>query len=113
MRRIALVILLLVLIVGAWFAWLFLGPATAFKPDVKYIYIPSGTTSKQAVMELLEKDTVVVHEATFNWLANRMKYWQNIKPGKYRISDGESLISIVKKLKNGQQDPVNIVILKF
>lgn len=113
MRRIALIILVLVLIVGGFFAWLFLGSATGFKPGVKYVYIPSGTTSKQTVMDLLEKDSIVVHEATFNWLANRMNYWQNIKPGKYKINKGENVISIVKKLKNGQQDPVNIVILKF
>jgi len=113
MRRIALIILVLLLIVGGFFGWLFLGSATGFKPNVKYLYIPSGTTSEQDVMNLLEKDSIVVHEATFSWLANRMSYWQNIKPGKYKINHGESVVSIVKKLKNGQQDPVNIVILKF
>ncbi|HYE56485.1 MAG TPA: endolytic transglycosylase MltG [Chitinophagaceae bacterium] len=113
MRRIAIVVLLLILIVGAYFAWIFLGPATGFKQDVKYLYIPTGTTSQEAVMQLLEKDSIVKHPGTFNWLASRMDYWKRIRPGKYKIGHGEGLISIVKKLRNGQQEPVNIVILKF
>jgi UPF0755 protein len=113
MRKIAGVILLVILIIGGYFAWIYLGPATGFRQEAKYLYIPSGTTSPQEVMQLLEKDSMIKHPGSFRWLAGRRDYWQNIKPGKYKIADGDNLLTIVRKLRNGQQEPVNIVILKF
>ena len=113
MRRILLAFLVVALLLAGFFAWLFLGPATGFKPEVKYLYIPTTNASKETVMRLLEKDSMMHHEVMFNWLANRMSYWNNIKPGKYKISKGDNLVSILRRLRNGQQEPVNIVILKF
>lgn len=113
MRKILLVVLALILIAGAYFAWVFLGSATGFKGEVKYLYIPSANPTPATVMRLLEKDTLVKHLRGFKWVAERMNYWKNIKPGKYKISEGENLVDIVRKLRNGQQEPVNLVIVKF
>ena len=113
MRKIILVVLAIILVVAGYFAWVFLGSATGFKGQVKYLYIPSDNATPGSVMKLLEKDSVVKHPKGFNWLAGRMDYWKNIKPGKYKIADGENLVSIVRKLRNGQQEPVNLVIVKF
>ncbi|HEY0680655.1 MAG TPA: endolytic transglycosylase MltG [Chitinophagaceae bacterium] len=112
MRRILLIILVLIFIAAGFFAWIFLGSATGFKADVKYLYIPSGTKSKQDVMQLLEKDSIW-HLNSFSWLAGRMDYWTNIRPGKYKINQGDNIVSILRKLRNGRQEPVNIVIVKF
>ncbi len=103
----------MVLLVAAYFAWLFMGSATGFREDVKYLYIPSANPTKATVMQLLEKDTMTDHPGAFNSLAERMNYWSNIRPGKYKIAKGDNLLSIVRRLRNGQQEPVNIVILKF
>ena len=113
MRRILLVILVLALLVAAYFGWVFFGPATGFKTDVKYLYIPSANANKATILQLLEKDSMVDHPGSFSWLANRLGYWNTIKPGKYKISKGDNLMGIVRRLRNGQQEPVNIVILKF
>ncbi|MGB8192968.1 MAG: endolytic transglycosylase MltG [Chitinophagaceae bacterium] len=113
MRRILLFILLIVLLVAGYFAWVFLGSATGFKGDAKYLYIPTDRTTRELVMHQLESDSLVKHLRGFNFLAERMGYWNNIRPGKYKIADGDNLITIVKKLRNGQQEPVNLVILKF
>jgi UPF0755 protein len=61
----------------------------------------------------LQKRKIIKNEGLFNWLADRMKLWNNIKPGKYEIEKGSSLLSIVRKLRNGQQTPVNLVITKL
>lgn len=113
MRRILLVVFVILALVATYFAWVFLGSATAFKGDVKYLYIPSDSATKETVMRQLEKDSLVKHLKGFSWLAGQRDYWTAIKPGKYKITNGDNLLSIVRRLRNGQQEPVNIVILKF
>jgi UPF0755 protein len=39
--------------------------------------------------------------------------YNNVKPGRYKISRGMSLMSLVRMLKNGSQTPVNFVITKI
>jgi UPF0755 protein len=113
MRRIILVVLVLASLVAIYFAWVFFGPATGFETDVKYLYIPSDSANKETVMQLLEKDSIVKHPGSFSWLADQRGYWTAIKPGKYKIVHGDNLKTIIGRLRNGAQDPVNIVILKF
>ncbi|HYF30572.1 MAG TPA: endolytic transglycosylase MltG [Chitinophagaceae bacterium] len=113
MRRILLVIALLLVLVGAYFAWVFFGSATGFRGDVKYLYIPSDNPTPETVLNLIKRDTLVKHMRGFNFLAERMDYWRNIKPGKYKIAQGDNLVDIVRRLRNGQQEPVNLVIVKF
>ena len=112
MRRILLIVLVILVLVAGFFAWVFLGSATWFKTDVKYLYIPSDSATKETVMRQLEKDSIM-HLNSFSWLAGQRGYWTSIKPGKYKIAKGDNLLSIVRRLRNGQQEPVNIVILKF
>jgi UPF0755 protein len=42
-----------------------------------------------------------------------MNYWKNIRPGKYEIEKGSSLLSIIRKLRNGQQTPVDLVVTRL
>jgi UPF0755 protein len=56
---------------------------------------------------------MVKNETAFDWLAGRMGYWNQIKPGKYKIESGNSILGIVRLLRNGQQTPVNLVITKI
>lgn len=113
MRRTFFIFLALLAIIVGYFAWLFFGSATAFKEEVKYLYIPSGNPTKEKVLALLEKDSIVKSTSLFNWVASRRDYWTNIKPGKYKINASDNILGIVKKLRNGQQEPVNLTILKF
>jgi UPF0755 protein len=94
-------------------AWLFFGAATGFEGKMKYLYIPTKEANKQKVLELLEKDSFVTHTGTFNWLADKLDYWQQIKPGKYRIESGNSVVHILRMLKNGHQEPAHLIITKI
>jgi len=49
----------------------------------------------------------------FNILANRLDYPQKVKAGKYPVKAGMSLLNILRMLKNGQQEAVNLVITKL
>lgn len=113
MKKLISVFIILLILLGGYLAWLVMGPSTGFKEEFKYLYISSNNPTKDSVMKAIEKDSITWHEATFEKIADRMDYWRYIKPGKYKINNGASVMNIVRKLKNGQQEPVNLVILKF
>jgi len=65
------------------------------------------------VMGQLKENDVLASPFVFEFLASRIGYWDNIKPGKYSFDKGTSTLNILRKLKNGSQTPVRIVINKF
>ena len=113
MKKILLVVLLIVLVGGAIAGWKFFGPGTNFKESKKTLYISSKAATKGAVLDSINKNNILKSKGSFEWLAGRMNYWQTIKPGKYDIKKGSSLIEIVRMLRNGRQAPVNLVITKL
>ncbi|MGN6532421.1 MAG: endolytic transglycosylase MltG [Ginsengibacter sp.] len=113
MKKIILIIVLLLIIGALAGAWIFLGPATNFSSPKKALYIRTNAATKQAVVDSLKKNGIIKHTAAFAWLAGQLKYWNNIKPGKYEIKKGSSLLTIVRMLRNGRQTPVNLVITKI
>lgn len=113
MKKLLFIVLILVLICGAVAAWIFLGPATGFSSSEKALYIRSNAATKKAVMDSLTKNKIITNETAFEFLANRLDYWKNIKPGKYEIRKGSSLLKIVRMLRNGSQTPVKFTITKI
>jgi UPF0755 protein len=113
MKKIIKIGFVLLFIVAGIGAWIFLSSATGFSSAKQYLYIGTNAATKEAVLDSLEKNKTVTNTAAFNFLATRLGYWDNIKPGKYEIEKGSSLLTIVRRLRNGQQSPVNLVITKF
>jgi UPF0755 protein len=113
MKKIIAIILSLIILGGAIAAWLFFGAATGFSDKKETLYISSKAGTKRAVIDSLKARKIIKNEGLFNWLGDRMNLWTNIKPGKYEIEKGSSLLNIVRKLRNGQQTPVNLVITKL
>src|SRR5207237_5503448 len=113
MKKIALVVLGVVLLVGLYLGWILIGPATHFNSKIKYFYIPTNNATREKVLQLLLQDSIINRTGSFNWLANKMDYWKQIKAGKYKIESGSSIVHIVRLLRNGQQSPVNLVITKL
>lgn len=113
MKRFFKILLILVLLIGGISAWIFLASGTAFSSEKKYLYIRTNAATKEAVLDSLKKNNIVSNTTAFGFLADWMSYWENIKPGKYEIEKGSSLLSIVRKLRNGKQSPVNLVITKL
>ena len=113
MKKAAALILGFATIIILFVGWKFFGPATQFEGKYKYFYVHTETPTKDAVLTDLEKDSIVGSTGSFGWLAARMDYWKQIRPGKYKINSGSSIFSILRILKNGQQSPVNLVITKL
>lgn len=91
----------------------FFGSATAFSGKQKLIFIYSDNARKEAVLSILREDSMVKSIKSFNWLAGKMNYWDDIKPGRYKISRGMSLWEILSMLRKGRQEPVRLVINKL
>lgn len=113
MKKIILAVVAVLAVAGAIGAWLLLGPATAFPEKKRPLYIATNAATKEAVLDSLLQNSLIKNTGIFSWLATQMNYWATIKPGKYDIEKGTSLLTLVRKLRNGQQSPVNLVITKL
>lgn len=108
--KIALVILLLLTAVAAW---LLVGSSTGFSGPKEYLYIRSDAATKEAVMDSIKQNNIVSSPGIFDFIAGRLGYWDAVKPGRYEIKNGTSLIAIARILRNGQQSPINLTITKL
>lgn len=113
MKKVVLIVLLLTLVGVGIVAWMVVGPGTNFKSEKETLYIRTNAANKKAVLDSLTVNNIIKNQTVFNLLADRMEYWTNIKPGKYEIKKGSSALEIIRKLRNGQQTPVNLVITKL
>jgi UPF0755 protein len=113
MKRLLVILLIIIIFCAAIAGWILLGPATGFSAQEKSLYIRNNAATKKAVIDSLVKNNIITYETAFEFLAIRLNYWKNIKPGKYEIKKGSSLVTIVRMLRNGRQTPVNFTINKI
>lgn len=113
MKRILRWLLILFVLAVAVGGWVFFGPATGFSTAKKFLYIRTNAASRAAVLDSVAANGIVKSRWAFDFLAARLNYWDAVKPGRYEIKKGASLMSIVRMLRNGQQTPVDLVITKL
>ena len=114
MKKLIAGVLLLFIIVLFTIAYTrFLSPATQFAGKEKFFYIYTNNSGQQAVLDMLEKDSIVKNKSHFDWLAAKMKYWDNVRPGRYKITSGMSVREILFLIRSGRQTPVKLVINKL
>jgi UPF0755 protein len=73
-----------------------------------FIYIPTGSSFTD-VMNILNKENLLRNPASFEWVAEQMKYKNKIKPGKYRIARNMNNRELVSLLRSGTQVPVKVI----
>jgi UPF0755 protein len=112
MKKIILALLVLVLMAIVVVAWLVAGSGTAFSDKRTYLYVKTGKTDKSSVMSYIAERNLLKNPSVFQMLANRMNVWDKLKPGRYEIEKGESVLTIARKLRNNNQSPVKLVINK-
>ena len=97
--------LLLIAIVGAIAV-----RQTIFKPfelkETAYIYIDNRKSYEDVVSQL--KETNLPSEKMFRILAERMKYPESIKTGRYAVKKGMTMPELIRNLRAGNQTPVKI-----
>jgi len=75
-----------------------------------FLLIPTGATFAQ-VLDSLESGGFIDDPASFEWLAEKMKYKRNVmRAGRYEIQPGWSNRQLIQLLRAGEQTPVKLVL---
>jgi UPF0755 protein len=64
-------------------------------------------------MQTIRNGEFLRNPGSFEFLAGQMDVWKSVRPGKYQIKKGMSLLQMARMLRNGRQAPVNLVITKL
>ncbi len=103
--------LALLLLLGAAAGYLLLLP-NGGNSRQPYLYITTGATYEQ-VRDSLEAGRFVRDLNAFDFVARQVSYPERIRPGRYEIKKGMSLVEIVRMLRGGSQSPVKLVVPKL
>ncbi len=71
------------------------------------LYIRTGAEYSE-VLDSLQKNHVIDNIGNFDLVSKILKYKKLIKPGHYKITKNMSIMTLVKKLRAGNQDPITI-----
>jgi UPF0755 protein len=111
-RKLILSILILLVLVGGvggYYAYKTIYQSNVDLGEKKslIIYIPTGSTFDD-VVRILGENHILKNQSTFELLAEKKKYRNAVKPGKYRILANMSNNALVNLLRAGIQEPVTI-----
>lgn len=114
MQRYLLIVSLGILIIFiAAFLWLFLGNATIFEEKNRLVLIPNNQTQKSSVIAVFEQAGILRFPSLLGIAGAPFNIWDKMKPGRYNIKKGQSILSIVRMFKNGKLAEVKLVINKI
>ena len=108
--KIAIAILIVLIIVSSIFGWLFFGSATTFTENSRQIQIDE--TNKSAVLKTFEQAGIIQFTGLIGIAGAPINLWDKMNPGRYEIKRGQSIVQIVKMLKNGRYAEVKLVLNK-
>ncbi len=104
-----IVLLLFVLLIGyGFYKKVYLPNVTLQDKKEEFIYIPTGSTFVE-VENILNAQHLLQNPASFEWVAEQMKYKAQVKPGKYLIKRNMNNKELVTLLRSGKQVPVKVV----
>ncbi len=89
---------------------LFALPATAFDEKSRMVTIEKDNTQKSAVLKVFEDARILRMNSLLGIAGAPFNIWDKMKPGRYEIKKGQSIIEIVRMLKNGRLAEVKLVI---
>ena len=73
----------------------------------KYLFIPTGADYLQ-VTDSLTANNFIIDKESFDWVAQKKKYPQLIKPGRYELKDGMSNNELINMLRIGNQKHIDL-----
>ena len=109
-HAIALTIIVLAVLAGCLAGALGLRQPTA-NGDPCRLYLPD-TTTRDALCDSLVADGVLHSTTAFRLVAKLLRL-DNVRPGSYVVEPHMRTLALVRKLRNGQQDPIRLTIGKF
>lgn len=103
--KIILIIILTLLLLATLGLYSLLNSRTA-NSEPRRLFLPEGTTY-QALCDSLDASR------TFRLFAETLGLDERVRPGSYVVEPHMSNLALVRKLRNGQQDPLRLTIGKF
>jgi len=98
--------LLLVLCIVLGFRLLF-GKNVRTEGDMVIVYITEGSSYTQA-MDSIRAHLMIRHPKTLLWVAEKKKYPQLVKPGRFLFERDMSYSELINVLRSGKQTPVKV-----
>ncbi|MEN9599452.1 MAG: endolytic transglycosylase MltG, partial [Bacteroidota bacterium] len=106
--------LVAILVLGAALGtWLFFGSATSFSEKSVFITVDDTNRNKSAFIASLAEANILQFPSLLGIAGAPINLWDKMKNGKYEIKKGQSIIDIVRMLKNGKRAEVKLVINKL
>ena len=105
-ERLTILVLLGILVLLAGIAILGILNAKTTNTEPVRLYLPEGT-SYDALCDSLEAST------TFRLMSKALGLDKHVRPGSYIVEAQQRELALVRKLRNGQQDPIRLTIGKF
>ncbi len=105
-----LLIMIMVSAVAGYFLYKAVFYANVWTPEGETVslYIPTGSDYSDVKLILYSKG-VIVNRNTFEWLAERKKYPELVKPGHYVVTKGMNNDELINMLRLGIQSPVQVI----
>ncbi len=110
-KKIVLFVVIVLISVASYSAWMLFGPVLR-SPEGNFFYVHTGSGYSQVKSDL-KKYKIMKSAFWFDKVAKYAGYDKNVKPGKYKIADGMSIINLIKMLRAARQAPVNLIITKL
>jgi UPF0755 protein len=107
-KKIVLSILAIITLVVGFVVYTLFRPAVSNKKNT-FFYIQSGDKVSTVKRHLMDQQ--FISGSGFD-LASTILRLKNVKPGRYKFSDGTSIYSLIKMLRSGDQELVKVVINK-
>ncbi len=107
-KKTGIALLVLGLLVAGYLSARLFRPAV-HNPDNRYFYV-HATDDPASIKERLVYQQFISGKGYD--LAIRVLKFKTVKPGRYLLKDGMSVMKLVRKLRAGDQEPVKLVIVK-
>lgn len=109
-QTLAIILVLAAVLAGCIVGALGLRRPTANSTPLR-LNLPEGTDYK-ALCDSLSANGIAPG-GTFSLMARALRLDQNVRPGSYIVEPHMRQLALVRKLRNGQQDPIRLTIGKF
>lgn len=109
-QTLAIILILAAVLAGCIVGALGLRRPTANSTPLR-LNLPEGTDYK-ALYDSLSANGIAPG-GTFSLMARALRLNQNVRPGSYVVEPHMRQLALVRKLRNGQQDPIRLTIGKF
>lgn len=106
-RKAVKIIFILLLMLGVVAAWIgyqaFMGSSVTDKQE--YLYVKTDDTFEDVLRTVTEQQ-IVKNPTFFRYIAEAMEYPDNVKPGRYKLTEGMSNRRLIGNLRGGYQEAV-------